>query len=245
MPPTPQQQAAIGGGAHLPPVANANINNAMHDANLMKAIVGPNLAVEIANKMRGGHFVPVCLQAGVAPAALLLAGTAGTYYTIEAKLPKGFEFQIAEWSRADDPYWGINNIAIDKWNANSGEDSNADLGIVPLSMLNACVRQAFAWAPTGLLDKEITTSDATIKIRLYCKVTTTATTNNFGGIALLGKDHSASCGIRSGLITPTNGVKMLPALMPKKTGALPNLVNRAQATLHTAALHFGAAQPVR
>lgn len=176
-----------------------------HAGRLGVAIAQPNIQHEVLAKRRPTHMVNISKVSG---GGVLSGGTAGNTYTIQGTLPVGFEYKRAVIDGDDSQFWGLVNVQIEKYDSNAGKAAEAQ-NPGPLSAIDTWLDRADTWAPAGMLDKQVGTTDLTLVITLYCWKTTT---DPFHGVTLLGVDHSNKCPLEQ-RVTPLDKVfRVLPSL---------------------------------
>jgi hypothetical protein len=203
---------------------------------LDRALLSPRFNQEVQDKNRPTHWLSLCLKASdqsfVAAGATVGAGA----IDIAVEVPIGFEYIATTFSDVDDQEWGLVNVSIDTWAANSSP-AKYKAGIVPLRAFDAMLRREMAFAPTGIVGKEIRAQNVVITATILPKMTTTRT---FGGFAMLGIDHKAQCGIRTDL--QPSKLRLLPQLLGRQSQgsqAFPGVLQRASTTLRGVATQLG------
>ena len=167
-----------------------------HSSALAGHLIKPNARMEVEDKRRPSHFIPMSRQAGVNITNLPVT----TLLILTAAIPEGFEFIHAVYSPYDDQYVAIVDFKVDKWGANIGKAPN-DSDWVPLSMLDAMMRREMAFAPSGMPGHKVRATDLTCTLSLIVKQTIPAT-YLFGGIGLCGIDHNGYCQLKGKLVRP-------------------------------------------
>lgn len=203
---------------------------------IANSLAVPNINREVQDKRRPVNHVNVVSSS--LSARTLVTGVAGNPYTITASLPVGFEFQRAVIDEYDARFYGLINVAIEKYNSNAGKGGVEVTNPGPLSMLHAILDRSDVWAPAGMIGKQVGSTDLVITITIWCWETPTGP---FHGVTLLGVDHSNDCPLQSRVVQPTKALRVLPMLGKSARGIVTNSIANMGAQASAAMSYLGQA----